>query len=185
MLNTKKSEKEDLIRKLLNEGRTYREITQIAHSSPNEIARIRKKIAGENTETNVDMKNKSVRSQVFDLLQKGVPLIQIIIDLDIESELALKLQDEYLSLIKKEEIVCLLKDKNKLQVTLEIAQLLQENPHLLRKIKQSIDIQRVTWDLMAEKNEVEEDLKVAKDLYMRYDSQLEDMRKQILKKNIS
>ncbi len=51
---TSQTEKEDLIRKLLNEGRTYREIAKITHPSPNEIARIRRMITGENMDTSID-----------------------------------------------------------------------------------------------------------------------------------
>ena len=89
-------EKEDLIRKLLSEGRPSREITKIAHCSPNEIPPIRRKIMGENTEDGINMKSKSICSQAFDLFQKGVPLIQVIIILDIDPELGKKYQDIYL-----------------------------------------------------------------------------------------
>ncbi len=63
-------EKYDLIVKLLKEGYTNREICKIARCSPNEITPIRKTIFGENTETDTDMKGKSICAQVFDLLEK-------------------------------------------------------------------------------------------------------------------
>lgn len=92
-------EKEDLIRKLLSEGRTYREIAKTIHCSPNEIARVQRKIMGENTEDNLNMKNKSICSQALDLFQKGVPLIQVIIILDIEPEQGKKYQGIYQDLL--------------------------------------------------------------------------------------
>ncbi len=61
-------EKEDLIRKLLSEGRTYREITKIVHCSPNEITRIQRKIMGENTEDSIDIQSKSICSQALDFI---------------------------------------------------------------------------------------------------------------------
>ncbi len=66
-----KKEKCDLIVKLLKEGRTNREICKIVRCSPNEITPIRKKVNGEDTDTDIDMKGKSICAQVFDLLKKG------------------------------------------------------------------------------------------------------------------
>ena len=65
-----KKEKYDLIVKLLKEDRTNREICQIVRCSPNEITPIRKTINGENTDTGIDMKGKSICAQVFDLFRK-------------------------------------------------------------------------------------------------------------------
>lgn len=59
-----KKEKEDQIINLLNEGRTYRDIAKITHSSPNEIASLRRKITETNTDTNIDMKSKSICSSI-------------------------------------------------------------------------------------------------------------------------
>lgn len=49
-----KKEKHELIVKLLNEGRTNREITKIVHCSPNEITKIRKTNNGEDTDTRIE-----------------------------------------------------------------------------------------------------------------------------------
>ena len=73
-------EKEDLIRKLLNEGRPSRDIARNAHCSLNVVSRIRKEMTGETIKTDLDMKRKSICSRVFALLQKGISLPQIVID---------------------------------------------------------------------------------------------------------
>ncbi len=151
-------EKEDLIRKLLSERRTYRDIAKTANCSPNEIARIRKKITGENKETNEDMKSKSICSRAFDLFQKEIPITQIVIDLDIEPEQVKKFQDIYLDLSNRQKIVSLLKDVNSMPLKIEILEFLQENPDLLAKIKEAIDIQFLIWDKKAELNEANDDL---------------------------
>ena len=74
-----KKEKYDMIVKLLKEGYTNREICKSVRCSPNEITPIRKAINGEDTDTAIDMKGKSICAQVFDLLEKGTPLTQIVI----------------------------------------------------------------------------------------------------------
>ena len=83
-------EKYDLIVKLLKEGHTNREICKIAQCSPNEITLIRKTIFGQNTDTGIDMKDKSICAQVFDLLEKGTSLPQIVIKVDIDPEEAMR-----------------------------------------------------------------------------------------------
>ena len=95
-MTTSPNDKENLIRKLLEEGHTNRYITKIVHCSPNGIAPIRRKIAGENTEVNTDMKSKSQCSQALYLLQKGVPLIDVIILLDPDLDQGKKYHDIYL-----------------------------------------------------------------------------------------
>lgn len=172
-------EKEELIRKLLSEGRTNREIVKIVHCSPNEITRIRRKIAGENKGDSKDIKSKSTCSQALDLLQKGVPLIQVIIILDIESELGKKFQDIYLGLLKREKIVSLLNDEKDILLKIDILEFLQENSQLFRKIKETIDIQIVIWELMAQRNEAEDDLNNVNFLYNYTDSRLQKLNKKM------
>ena len=172
-------EKQDVIRKLLSEGRTYREITKIMHCSPNEIPRIRRKTTCENTEDSLNMKNKSICSQALDLFQRGVPLIQVIIILDIEPELGKKYQDIYLGLLNREKIVSMLKDDKDALSKIDILEFLLKNPLLYRKIKEAIDIQVVIWELMAERNEAEDDLNNVNFLYSHADSRLQKLNKKL------
>ena len=133
-----KKEKYDLIVKLLKEGRTNREICQIVRCSPNEITPIRKTINGENTDTGIDMKGKSICAQVFDLLEKETSLSQIVIKVDIDPEEAMRLQDKYLHVSKRNKIIHLLKDKNDMALTIEIIEFLRVNPKYWKKIRNQI-----------------------------------------------
>jgi uncharacterized protein YjcR len=67
-----KKEKHDLIVKLLIEGCTNKEVAEKARCSPNQITSIRKTLNGENKDTGVDIKSKSVCAQVFNLLEKKI-----------------------------------------------------------------------------------------------------------------
>ena len=107
-----------MIVKLLKEGRTNREICKKARCSPNEITPIRKTINGENTDTGIDMKGKSICAQVFDLLEKKTSLSQIVIKVDIDPEEAMKLQDKYLYVSKRGRIIHLLKDQKDMDCVL-------------------------------------------------------------------
>jgi len=120
---------------LLNEKRTYRDIAEITHSSPNKIARIRRKITGENTEANEEMDSKSSCSRAFDLFQKGVSLPQAVIDLDIEPEHLKKFHESYVNVANRQKIVSYLKDEKDAQLKIDILEFLQTNSHHLKKLK--------------------------------------------------
>ena len=97
--------------KLLKEDRTNREICKIARCSPNAITPIRKTTNGEDTDIGIDMKAKSICAQVFDLLEKGTLLSQIVIKVDIDPDEAMRLEDKYLHVLKRDRIIHLLKDQ--------------------------------------------------------------------------
>jgi hypothetical protein len=69
MVSTKK-EKENSIRKLLEEGHTYREITKLVHCSPNDIAQMQRSTTGEATKAKKYMKNKSHALKHFTYFKK-------------------------------------------------------------------------------------------------------------------
>ena len=64
---------------------------------------------------------------------------------------------------------------------IDLLQYLVENPHHRKKIKDLVDLQRDIWELMAEKNEVEDDLRVSRYLDKHYNLQLEAKREKTLK----
>lgn len=168
-------EKEDLIRKLLIEGRTYRDIAKSANCSPNEIARIRKEISCQNKGTNDDTKSKSICSRAFDLFQKEIHITQIVIDLDIEPEQVKKIHNSYLDLLDRQKIVTLLKDGNNMHLKIEILEFLQQNPVHLTKIKESKDIQILIWEKEIELNEAYHDLDIANKLIRDAESRLQKL----------
>ncbi len=144
MVSTKK-EKENLIRKLLEEGHPYREITKMVHCSPNDIAQVQRSTTGEATKPKKYMKNKSQCSQALNLLQKGVPLIDVIIILDIDPEQGKKYHDIYLYLTKREKIVSFLKDGKDEDLKIELIEYLMENPPELRIIRENEHTHIEVW----------------------------------------
>lgn len=129
------------------------------------------------TETDPNLKGKSVCSRVFDSLQKGVPLTQIVIDNDIEPALVIKIQEKYLNLIGKGKIVTLLIDRPDVALIIDILEFLVDYPHHRSKIKELVELQREIWHLTIDKAELKNDIKAAKYLYEHYDSMLETLRK--------
>jgi hypothetical protein len=172
-------EKYNLIVELLKEGRTNREICKIVRCSPNEITPIRKTINGEITDTGIDMKGKSICAQVFDLLEKETSLSQIVIKVDIDPEEAMRLQDKYLHVSKRDRVISLLKDQKDSVLTIEILEFLRVNPKYWKKIKEIKDLQIMVWNLMVDREEIEQDIKVDKSLLRYYDEQMEKKKKQL------
>lgn len=172
-------QKYDLIVKLLKEGYTNREICKIAKCSPNEITPIRKTIFGENTDTSIDKKSKSICAQVFDLLEKKISLSQIVIKVDIDPEEAMRLQDKYLYVSKRGKIVNLLNDQKDMDLTIEILEFLKANSALLSEINEFKDLQLLVWNLIIDREEIEDDIEVKKTLDQFYDGQLQMKEKQL------
>ena len=172
-------EKYDLIVKLLKEGRTNREICKIARCSPNEITPIRKTINSENTDPGTDMKDKSICAQVFDLLEKGISLPQIVIQVDIDPEEAMRLQEKYLLVTKRDKIIHLLKDKKDIDLTIEILEFLRVHPEYWKEIVEIKDLEIIKWDLMADREDIEEDIGAKKILLRHYDGQMQIKEKQL------
>ncbi len=147
--------------------------------SPNEITPIRKRITGEDADTGIDMKGKSICAQLFDLLEKGTALSQIVVKIDVDPEEAMRLEDKYLHVLKRDKIIHLLKDQKNMALILDILEFLISNPDLWKKIKEIENLQTIIWNLMADREEIEHDIKVNQTLIMHYDRQMEEMERQL------
>jgi hypothetical protein len=105
-------EREKRIWKLLQEKIPYREICKREHCSSNEVSRVNKKFAGKSDGIDIQTKNKSLCSQVFDCFLKKLPLPQIVRDLDTDPEKVNNFHNEFLLLENKDMLVSIW-DKNK------------------------------------------------------------------------
>jgi len=83
------------------------------------------------------MKGKSICAQVFDLLEKGYSLAQIVIKVDIDPDEAMRIQDKYLIVSKKDRIINLSNDLKDMDQTIEIQEFLKANPKQWNEIKKS------------------------------------------------
>jgi uncharacterized protein YerC len=61
-----KQEKEELVIRLLKEGKTIREVAHVVHISFTDIGKIIRKINGQNNNNNdIDLKNKSIETRAI------------------------------------------------------------------------------------------------------------------------
>ena len=106
-----KREKEKLVVKLANEGKTTREIAKEVHVSPKTIGQILNKVTGdEDDEKEQDLKTKSEYAQAFKMFKDGLPLEDVAIELDIESSTVLCYYRDYLKLVNMGRLVNIYED---------------------------------------------------------------------------
>jgi hypothetical protein len=111
-VTTTQNDREKRIWKLLMEKLPYMEICKREHCSSNEISRVNKKFAGRGDGIDIEIKNKSLCSQVFDCFLNKLPLPQIVRDLDADPEKVNNFHKEFLLLENKDILVSVL-DKDK------------------------------------------------------------------------
>lgn len=105
MLSSK--EKDELIVRLLEEGKTNKEILKEAHVSCSRISLIRKRLEGDASEP-----SSSMRNQAYKMYDAGKKPIDVAIKMQIDDVESIKYWNEYLQLIREYE---LLKIRNELQ----------------------------------------------------------------------
>ena len=102
-----KFEKQDLVIRLLKEGKTYREICRIAHVSPRDIKPIAKEYerkkrleTNKRKEKKNQTKKPSISSQAFILFKEGKQIDEVKVLLDIPFKLAIRYWRAYLQSIR-------------------------------------------------------------------------------------
>jgi hypothetical protein len=91
----------------------------------------------------------------------------------------MRLQDKYLHVSKRDRVISLLKDQKDSVLTIEILEFLRVNPKYWKKIKEIKDLQIMVWNLMVDREEIEQDIEVDKSLLRYYDEQMEKKKKQL------
>lgn len=93
-----KFEKETLVKKLLEEGWTVREIAKEAHVSPETIAEIRRRTLGESVSYTKKNKKLSKNAKALELFSKDKTPIEVSIELDFDPKEVEKVYFDYLRL---------------------------------------------------------------------------------------
>ena len=153
VLNRK--EKEDLVIKLLNEGKTTREIAQLVHISLRDIGPITRKVNGDDNPEedneelvqNRKLTDKSNYAQSFQMFKEGKSLIDVVIELDLDTDQVQAFYSDYLDLTNRKYLINIYSElKNDFPLFL----------HLFGRIKkESLNKQDIT-DLLKSHNELKE-----------------------------
>jgi hypothetical protein len=130
-----KYDKEQLVIKLHQEGKTMPEISSAAHMSFGDIGKIIKKVDGRaNDENDIDLDNKSKETKALWLFENGKRPIDVAICLDIPYDEVTDLQQEYWALNQLYELPLAYQElKNDFDSFFELFKLLKENKMLSKQ----------------------------------------------------
>jgi len=98
-------DKEQLVIKLHQEGKSFREIASVAHLSFSDIGVILRKIDGKDDGIEMkDLKNKSKDTQALYLFSIGKTPLEVTIELDLTTTVVHEIQEEYWALNQLHEL---------------------------------------------------------------------------------
>jgi Trp operon repressor len=179
-----KKEKEELVLKLLNEGKTTREIAKLVHVSLKNIGIITRKAAGDDKSDeseaelvqNRKLTDKSYYAQSFQMFKEGKSLVDVVIELDLDTDQVQAFYSDYLDLINRTYLINIHSElKNDFPLFL----------HLFRRIKkEGLNKQDIT-DLLESQNELKEMEKrvtAANSLLASLNSDILQLEKEIIEK---
>jgi hypothetical protein len=168
-------EKEKMVIKLANEGKTTREIVKEVRISLKTIGKILNKVTGddlanEEAERKARQKKLSPYAKAFRMFKEGLPLADVAIELDLETDTILYYFGDYLRLLRMGNLVAIYKElKNDLPLFLhlyrrikkegldkkDIVELL-ETPHRLLDLGKKVELYtNHIWGLHAKKQQLE------------------------------
>jgi hypothetical protein len=102
-----RKEKESLVIKLAEEGKTTRYIAEKAHVSLKDIGTILRRYTGEEEESPYREKGLSMCTRAFRLFKEGKNLVDTAIALDMETDEVLSLYSDYLRLLNLQKLMTL------------------------------------------------------------------------------
>ncbi len=120
-------QKKSLVIQLYEQGRTRRQIAEVAHMSFKDIADVIKKHTGEESES-VDKPQKSKGARAFQLFLQGKQSVEVAIELDISADEVEELHVQYWRLAKLDDLEDLYHEaKYSLPLLLQLFKILKDN----------------------------------------------------------
>ncbi|MGN6622997.1 MAG: hypothetical protein ACTHKK_02525 [Candidatus Nitrosocosmicus sp.] len=179
MVLLSRKEKEKLVIKLANEGKTIREIAKMVHLSLKDICKIINKETGDETSPQSNgekKKQKSHYAQAFQMFREKKSLTEVVVELDLNAKTVIQYYEDYLSLKRMNILV---------DIYPEVLQKYNWNIfyHLYRKIKEEGLSKQDITDLIQNKN-ISKDLSYELEFYHKRISELKS-RKLALEQEIN
>jgi hypothetical protein len=127
-----KYDKEQIVIKLHQEGKTIRDMASAAHMSFSDIGKIMKRIDGRANDT--DLRSKTKATQALHMFNNGKKPIDVAIELDISYSEVEELQQEYWALKELYDLAFVyMENKNDLPSIMKLFKLLKQNKMLGEK----------------------------------------------------
>jgi hypothetical protein len=103
-----RKEKEGLVIQLALQGKTIRQIAQVAHVSLKDIGTIIRRFTGEETE--YQNKDPSLTSKAFQMFKGNKSRVEVAIALNLEADDVVTLFEDYLKLLNFDRLIAIYKD---------------------------------------------------------------------------
>ena len=142
-----KKDKEKLVIKLANEGKTTRDIAKEVHVSLKTIGQILNKATGDDeAEREQRRKDKSEYAQAFKMFKDGLPLEDVAIELDIETLTVLCYYQDYLQLVNMGRLVNIYKElKGDLSLFLRLYWSIKKEKLSKQQLLQLLKTPKLLW----------------------------------------
>ncbi|MGH9980135.1 MAG: helix-turn-helix domain-containing protein [Nitrososphaeraceae archaeon] len=145
-------EKKQLVIQLHKEGKTQREIAQVAHMSVRDISRIIRKLEGISEE-------KSIETQALDLFYQGKKPIEVAVDLNLNAQKIVTLYKDYLKLDGFHKLVSVYQEINdNLSLFLKLYYVIVQNNikpnEILNLVKNSNELANLKIAIQIKRNEL-------------------------------
>ena len=178
-----KYDKEQLVIKLHQDGKTIRDIAHAAHLSFGDIGKIIKRMDGRANDFDLNLSNKSKATQAMVLFKNGRKPIEVSIELDISAREIEDILQEYWVLNQLDELALVYYEiKNDLDLFLKLFHTLKKNKSINRR-----DIERLlgyaVYDLPSVENRIQRLTSYVIDLEWRKKQSKDEIS--ILSSNIS
>jgi hypothetical protein len=105
-----RQEKESLVIKLANEGKSSRYISQAVHISLKDIGTIIRRYTGEAAASPETEKSLSTNSRTFKLFKENKSLVDVAISLNMDADEVLELQSDYLRLSNMDKLMSIYRE---------------------------------------------------------------------------
>jgi hypothetical protein len=153
-----KYEKEQLVIKLQQEGKAFKEIVSEVHMSFGDISNVIKRVDGSTND--IKTSNKSKATQALYMFEHGKKPIDIVIELDIPYDEVQELQQEYWALKELYDLAFVYTEiKNDLPSFMKLFKLLKQNKmlgekHISKILRCTVDLPLVEIKIRRLRNEI-------------------------------
>lgn len=148
-------DKEQLVIKLHQEGKTIREIASVAHLSFTDIGSIIRRIDGK-VDDGVDLKNKSPETKALSLFSSGKKPIDVAIELNLSASEVQNILEEFWVLNELDELALVyLEIKNHLTLFLRLFHIMKKNRLINQKDIQTV-LRYAAFDLPSLENRIQQ-----------------------------
>jgi len=173
-------EKEQIIRKLLKEGKDWDFIRMAAHCSPNTIQKVKEK-----REQSRARKTKSIRSEALLMYSKGYTPFDVVVKLNISADEAENYKLEYLKVKGMDEIEQLYKaSKDSLPLIIKIVQEMRTRRISLDQLTQAVYAVNSLFQLRNELKSLNNEIELVREDYKLRNEELLNLKDELLRTEI-